>query len=112
MRDVIESLRIVDDEPTVLLQESHGVFKFRCEPWVVAIDYRIDIFLQQHFKERTRGAACARAERAGNLRRKVPQDRNNSIRIAGKRFQEMPVALGSITGKEIRPVFVYNLVHG
>ena len=87
----------------MLLQEADRIFEFGGELAVFAIDDRIDVFLEQYFKQRTRSAARPRAKRAGDLRRKIPQNRDDAVRIAGERFQEVPIPLGPKAGREIRP---------
>ena len=102
----LSPLVVQDVLEPMFLQESHGVFKFAGKAGVLPINDRIDVFLQQNFQQRPRSAARARTQRTGDFRRKVAQHGNDAVGITGERFEKMTIALGPLTGREIRPVFI------
>jgi hypothetical protein len=100
------ALIIEDVFESVLLQKADRVFELGGQFWIIAINDRIDVFLEKHFKQRSRSAACTRAQGTGDFGRKVPENGDDAVRITRERFQKMPVTLRPVAWRKIGPVFV------
>ena len=102
----LRSLIVENVLEPVFPQKPHGFFELLSQLGIIAVNDRVYVFLQEHFEQRTAGAAGARAQGAGNLGRKITEHRHNAVRIARERFEKMTVPLGPVARHKIRPVFV------
>ena len=102
----LRSLIVENVLETVFPQEFDRLLQFSGELGILAIQDRIDVFLQEHLKQRTRRSARARAERAGDFGRQVAEYGHNSIRVACECRKEMTVAFRPVGRRKIGPVFV------